>query len=278
MAKTKNPALRKTRAFSELGEGPAPGSVLGHNRPVGHFPDPVEEPRFKALDVRKAALLATGSQWLKLHKIKTDEEADAIEAFTRQARALKKDATTARDLLRKPFADHVANINKTFNALCEAAQLIIDRVNPLRTQYLVAKQAAIDAEAKRLREEAEARQRQVQQMAERADPTDLTMLDAMRKTAEDAEAAQKEAARVAKERAGIGSALPTDSGVARSGHLRTFYSYKIAPGAQSQACAAKWHDHPKALALWEQLAREEHTRDRSWTFEGVTITSEQRAQ
>ena len=260
----------KARKRDEVGTGPAPGSMPGHNRAADPlFPEPTEDPVFVTLAKRRKELLDGGSKWVKLPKIADDEEAEAAAAFAEQARQLKKDAEAARYRLRKPAGDHYDSVTRVFDGIATSAELILKAIKPLREQHMKAKQDALDAEAKRKREEAAAEQARLDALTRTADPTDLAAIDAVREQTEAVEEATKAAELAGKQRAHVGGTIARgDAGTKRSEGLRTVYSYKVADAAK---CAAHWAEHPKALELWRSLAGQAHRTDRTWKLDGIEI-------
>lgn len=261
----------KARAREDLGEGPAPGSVPGHNLPAGSDPDEA----FLRLNERKRELLDAGTKWSQLTKLTSQEESDNLAGLRKQVSALKRETTEIRDTRRRPHKEAYDAVNKLFNSIIDACDLISRNLEPLQTKWLQAEQARIDAERRAKEAEAEEERKRLEALARRADPHDLASQAAVAEQSaavEDAEAAAKAAGQ---ERARAGGQFVGVGGVRRSEALVTVYSYAV---ADAKACAAEWANHPEALALWVKIARAAHTADRDWTHKGITITEGSKAR
>jgi hypothetical protein len=271
-------AAAKKPAKAKAAPPPAPGSVPGHNAPapvVLTAYDPATDKGLEALLQRRTELLSAGTEWARVVKITSDEEASALEAFKTQAIALGKEAIKLRDETRKPYGESYDRVSAAYKAIADAMQMVSEAIQPLRTRWLEHKDAEIKRQQREAREAAEAEQRRLDELAERSDPTDLAAQMAVKEQAEAAEAAQAEADRKAREKARAGENIIRDHGQKRAATLVTVYAYDV---RDSKACAEAWHSHPKAIALWRELAGAAHRADRTWTHAGITITESQQAR
>lgn len=272
------------------GDEPNPRSVEGGNKP------PTSTALDKLLERRKE-LIATASAWLnnfsldKAKPIDTEENAAKLKGFKSQAAELAKEADAQRKLDGKPHRDAIAKINEAYEPIGPACTAITERIEPLLRDWLQREQAKLDAAAKAKREAAEAEARRAAQLkaeAERQMASDLagSQVNTMETiiAAEEqerlAEAAKKAAIQADKQRAKIGANFQV-AGQKRSAYLQAVYTYSAHDPAAAAIALCKLHPEGKPKALVEaieQIVRYMHTKDRSFTCAGVTITDDQRAR
>lgn len=252
---------------------------------------------FEQLQERKKELIATASAWLnnfgvdKGKPIDTPENAARLKGFKSQANELAKEADAQRKKDQKPSKDEVEEIAAAYRPIASATALILDRIQPLLTDWLRREQAAIDAAAQMARETAERERRAAEQLqldAERQMSEDLagsqtntmaTIIAAeeQQRTANSAAAA---AERAAGQRAKVGAEFAV-GGQKRSAYLGVDYDYRVDDPIEAATALCQMHPDGRPKAIIEAIisvARYLHKQDRTRRFPGVTILEEQKAR
>lgn len=124
---------------------PAP---IGHNNPPPH----------ELIGLHVDDLLTTVSDTLEGAEVTTDEQEEALAGLLDEARKAAKDADAKRKDEKQPHLDAGREVDANYNPIIKKAKAAADEIKAKLTPYRVAKQAARDAEAKRIREEAEAKE------------------------------------------------------------------------------------------------------------------------
>jgi hypothetical protein len=261
---------------------------VGHNNP----PELVGIAR---LEARKSELVATASAWLnafdvvKGRVIDTAENAAKLKGFKSQARELQKEVQAELKAARAPLRKRMDELGEEYAPLDVACELILDKIEPLLTDWLKRQQAELDRIAREKREAAEAERRRALQIAaeaQRQADQDLqsgnTMALAIEAELADkaAEKAEKQAAAVQGTRAKVGGEFRVD-GVKRSASLVTVYDYEVSDPLKACEAFINMHPNGRPKALIEALitlAGYMHRQDRTRTFPGIRIREDQVAR
>jgi len=262
--------------------------------PVGHN-NPPELVGIARLEARKQELVATASAWLntfdvvKGRVIDTAENAAKLKGFKSQARELQKEVEAELKAARKPLQDQVKALGEEYAPLDIACELILDKIEPLLTDWLKRQQAEIDRIAREKREAAEAERRRAEQIAaeaQRQADQDLqsgnTMALAVEAELADraAEKAEKAAAAVQSQRAKVGAEFRVD-GVKRSASLVTVYAYEVIDPMKAFEALCAMHPTGRPQGIIEAIeatVKKLHGQDRSRTFPGIRIREDQVAR
>lgn len=187
-------------------EGPAPA---GHNRPPADEDVAVDGASFEALKAHAEDLLTEARNWADGAAIETDAQASEVARLIRSLQKAGNLLDEARGVEKKPLDEQIAEIQdrynayiaglKTKNAKPGAITRAISALDAAAKRWLKAKdderrerEAAAQAEAQRLADEARAAQ-------QAANPADLGAMEAAAEAMDGAIAAQREAQRIASE-------------------------------------------------------------------------------
>ena len=134
-------------------------SGIGHNNP----------PALESHQINIEDLFALISDTVAGAEVKTDEQETALAELLDQIHEAGKAADAARVAETKPLHEAWKDANASWKPLLDRVALAKSTIKKLLTPYRAAKQAAKDAEARKLREEAEARERAAQEAHKAAD-------------------------------------------------------------------------------------------------------------
>lgn len=165
--------------------------TLGHNNP----------PADQAFGLHVDDLFALLSDTLAGGEVDNDEKEAAIDSLLDDFRKASKDADAARTVEKKPHLDASKAVDAKWKPVTEKADRGAQACKEALTPYRVAKQRAKDEAERKLREEAEARQKAAQE-ALRA-PDDLEAKYAAEQELEAAAKLQAVANRSAREATGL---------------------------------------------------------------------------
>jgi len=260
--------------------------------------DAVTEPRLEiggnnppgTLELERAGtLIENANEWLASRpEIEDTAEADAAQGFVDQLRASKKDLVASQKVELTPFDDAIAEIKAKYRGPLDRLEVALKALLEKSGAWIVrernrvaAEKAAQEAEAKRLRDEADRLERErverervelERREAERRDaepkaeaPAEAEVAKAAETEAADlAVSAADTAARIAEKAAGkkVAPVAIKAAGAARAMTLRTYWRAEVTNEAEALASYAK---NPivrqacldVALRLANELARTE---------------------
>ena len=116
--------------------------MIGHNSPPAH--------EAHAMNIEELFALANG-----IPAIETAEQEAAADQLLDDLRKARKAADESRKAEAKPFDDGKAAVQERYKPILSCADIATDAVKALLTPYRAAQKAKADAEAARLRKEAE---------------------------------------------------------------------------------------------------------------------------
>ena len=177
-------------------------SVLGNDRIVdgGNAPPPFDAHKLNIDDLRESAL-----PFLDGKEVTTPEEAEAVDTLIKMARSARDEADKARAAEKKPHDDAAKAVQAQWKPLVDGAQRILDVCLEKVGAWRQAEAQRKEAEAARLRAEAEA-ERQAEVEATRAAAGNLEAREQADQQAVAAQEAEKLATR-AEKAAGKGNGL-----------------------------------------------------------------------
>lgn len=137
--------------------------MIGHNAP----------PPFEAFSLHIEDLYSTAAGTLTGEGVQNDEQEAALDALMDDFRKAKKDADAERANEKKPHDDAAKAVQAKWKPLLDKCDRAIDTCKAALTPYRAQKQALKDAEAKRLRDEAEAKAKAALELAKQSNAMDL---------------------------------------------------------------------------------------------------------
>lgn len=137
--------------------------MIGHNAP----------PPFEAFSLHIEDLYSTAAGTLTGEPVQNDAQEAAIDALMDDLRKAKKDADAERATEKKPHDDAAKAVQAQWKPLLDKCDRAIETCKAALSPYRTAKQAAKDAEAKRLRDEAEAKAKAALELSRNANGLDL---------------------------------------------------------------------------------------------------------
>ena len=232
--------------------------------------DPPTDEGFEAVKVHVEDLLLEARNWADGVIVETADQAEAVDSLIDQIRQSEKLAERWRVAAKKPLDDQIAVIQDKFNAYFAplknkkpgAASLAINAllktVEPYRLKVLREKEEA----ARKLRDEAIAKQLAAQQAAQAANQASIDEREA-------AEAKIKEAAQVTRQATSAAKSLNVGTG------LRTYFIPEITDYfAALEHYSANRSDEFEALIL--KLAKQDIDQGKR-QLPGVNVKEDQRA-
>lgn len=141
--------------------------MIGHNSP----------PPFEAFSLHIEDLYSTASGTLTGEGVQNDAQEAAIDELMDEFRKAKKAADDQRALEKKPHDDAGKAVQAQWKPLLEKCDRAIEACKAALTPYRAKKLAAKEAEAKRLRDEAEAKAREAQAALATANTMDLEQIE-----------------------------------------------------------------------------------------------------
>lgn len=141
--------------------------MIGHNSP----------PPFEAFSLHIEDLYSTASGTLTGECVQNDAQEAAIDELMDEFRKAKKAADDQRALEKKPHDDAGKAVQAQWKPLLEKCDRAIETCKAALTPYRAKKLAAKEAEAKRLRDEAEAKAREAQAALATANAMDLEQIE-----------------------------------------------------------------------------------------------------
>ena len=141
--------------------------MIGHNSP----------PPFEAFSLHIEDLYSTASGTLTGEGVQNDAQESAIDELMDEFRKAKKAADDQRALEKKPHDDAGKAVQAQWKPLLEKCDRAIEACKAALTPYRAKKLAAKEAEAKRLRDEAEAKAREAQAALATANTMDLEQIE-----------------------------------------------------------------------------------------------------
>lgn len=138
---------------------PSSSEALGHNQP----------PADASFGLHIDELFSLLSDTLAGGEVSTDEQEAAIDALLDDFRTASKDADKAREAEKKPHLDAGRAVDATWKPIVDKAKRGADACKDALTPYRTAKQKAKDEAARKLREDADATQRALQEKLRSAD-------------------------------------------------------------------------------------------------------------
>ena len=232
--------------------------------------DPPTDEGFEAVKVHVEDLLLEARNWADGVIVETADQAEAVDSLIDQIRQSEKLAERWRVAAKKPLDDQIAVIQDKFNAYFAplknkkpgAASLAINAllktVEPYRLKVLREKEEA----ARKLRDEAIAKQLAAQQAAQAANQASIDEREAV-------EAKIKEAAQITRQATSAAKSLNVGTG------LRTYFIPEITDYfAALEHYSANRSDEFEALIL--KLAKQDIDQGKR-QLPGVNVKEDQRA-
>jgi len=247
---------------------------IGHNKPP-------KTPADK-LRARQAELLAAGSQFLKLGKLKSQEQSDNLKAFRDQARALRDEAKATSTELVAPLKQKVLETQGEFVPIIDAAQLMLDKTQPMQIAWLEAvkkKQAEEAAERQRIVDEERARLERLTKKTTH----DMGAMVAAQEQAKKVEEAEDAARLAASAKPRSGGQFAGPGGQKRSEGLTRAWDYAVRDRGKALDFLSRRAGDQIMLAFLRELdellikhARKAHAEDRERKISGIDIVEKYR--
>lgn len=214
-------------------------------------------PAEAAFSIECDSLFSLLSDSLSGGEVSNDQQEEAIDALLDDFRKLAKDADKARADEKKPHLDAGKAVDERFKPAIEKANRGATACKDALSPYRIAKQAAKDEAARKVREEAETRQKAAQEALQGSDD-----LEARYRAEQDLETAKKLTAQANRiDRSATG--------------LRTWYEAEITErGKALRAMIARWEDRFEALM---QTIADEQARGARVPIDGVEYIKKQKA-
>lgn len=179
-------------------------AVIGGNRPP---PDEAVPAPYDLALAKVNAVYDEAKLWLDGAKVESQEMADDIANLLSLLREARKFADEQRIIAKKPFDEAAAAVQAQFKPLIEKVDLAVDGCKKTLAPWLAKVKADQETEAKRKREEAEAKQAAAREALRSTDPTNLEARAAAEKLAKDAKRATKAADKASKQKAHAGGSM-----------------------------------------------------------------------
>lgn len=218
-------------------------AVIGANNPPPYDPDVLAKHTQAASD-----LAAEAAPWLNKGEVESEAEASQLNDVIAKARKLYKDAEDARKKQKQPHMDASKAVDSAFAVAVSALEKTATALKPIIGKWLQKVEDEKRAEAARQAEIARKAKEEADRLAAQAAANN----DAM--AAAQAEAAQKEAAKLDKEAARAGKAkanVGSATGAGRSMALRTVRTAQI---DNLNLVYRHFHQHPDVRDVLQRLA------------------------
>jgi len=218
----------------------------GHNNPP-----PFDQAEVDQLTQEGAKFLEVAAQWLENGDLTTEEDAQRLNDFTNGVSARSKIAEAARVKAKKPHDDAGKAVQAAFKPVIEKMDKAKEKVQPLLTKWLQAKEAERLAEVERQRAAAKVAQDEADRKAAAA----LARNDISGEV--DAEAAKNAAAQAAKDAEKLArgrSNVSSATGGGRTASLRTVIEAEV---VNARVLFMRYSERPELIECLRNLATRE---------------------
>lgn len=240
---------------------------------VNHIPN--EPSPFDALRINLDDALIEARNWADATPAETQEQVDEIARLIDDLNAGAKAMEAERVREKKPFDDAIQAIQDRFNVYLAPLKnkspgkvpLAIEALNAAKRPFLLKREAELEEERRKAREEAQAKAREAQEAARKAAASDLS-------AREEAEAKIRAAEQAAADAKAAEKAKAHAHGGGRAQGLRTRVVAEITD--LNAAVRFYWKDQPQAFAdLVQKLASDDARQNRrAAESHGVTFREE----
>lgn len=197
----KAPAKKKAaKATTKKPAAEAPADDAARHGIGGNQPPEHERLLMELEDVHLEA-----QNFLDGEEIETDGQADAVAAFVKKARALKKEAEEARKAEKEPHLEAGRAVDAKFKPITTRADVIVKAANAPLARYLERLEQRRREEAEQARRDAELAQREAEAKRRAAEEKgNLDELEAAEAAQDEADELFKDAKKAEKQKANIG--------------------------------------------------------------------------
>lgn len=241
--------------------------TIGHNGP----PEPTP---FEAAEKAVNDICDEARMWCDGAPVENDEHADGVGNLIAKIREAHKQAEDAREAELAPLTAQVAAIRSKYSPLIADNKsqkgktvIALAACKAALEKWLVAKDAAAKAEARRIREEADAKQREAEAALRASDAANIAEREAAEVLLADAKKADLAANRAARQTVVAGGAF------GRSVRLTTRHEATMTGPAEAARWA--WKTHREAMQEFIATLAERDIRSGVRSIPGFAIEEKQ---
>lgn len=158
--------------------------------------------------------------WLDGEPIQNQEQADCVGVLASTLRDLKNEADKHRKIEKKPYDDAGKAVQEKYKPIIEKADRGIDTLKKALAKFLAAQETERRRKAEEAQREAQRKAEEARKIAEQADSTNLTDVEAREAAIKEAKQAEAAAKKIDNQRGSV-------AGTGRAMSVRTYYEPQL---------------------------------------------------